>query len=492
MAMKQSGAVKRSSATKDAGAPNALRQLPAVNDVADAAALADWLARVPRAVVVDAARAVLAETRSRLAKSGADESPSVESVARQVADQLHRQERPRLRPVINATGIILHTGLGRSPLAESAVAAVADVARQYSSLEVDLETGERGKRTTIVRALLRQLTGAESATVVNNNAAATMIVLATVAAEKGVQKGDSPPSQRSIIVSRGELIEIGGSFRLPDIMQASGATLREVGTTNKTRIGDYERAIDETTAGLMKVHTSNYRVVGFTESATLAELVELGKRRGLPVIDDIGSGALVDYARFGFGDEPMASESVEAGADLVLFSGDKLLGGPQAGIIVGGLDWIERIEKNPLMRAFRVDKMTLAALEATLRLYRDADQACREVPILTMLSTPVLELRNRAERLAGRLREFTGVAEAVVAQDAAYLGGGSIPTQSFESVVVRLRFRSQSESDVADRLRLGDPAVMPRVQDGYATFDMRTVFPNQDELLFAAIATACA
>ncbi len=296
---------------------------------------------------------------------------------------------------------------------------------------------------------------------------------------------------RSVIVSRGELIEIGGSFRLPDIMQASGATLREVGTTNKTRIGDYERAIDETTAGLMKVHTSNYRVVGFTESATLAELVALGKRRGLAVIDDIGSGALVDYARFGFSDEPIASASIRAGADLVLFSGDKLLGGPQAGIIVGGREWIDRIEKNPLMRAFRVDKMTLAALEATLRLYRDADDACRTVPILTILSTPVLELRNRAERLAGRLRELAGVAEATVATDTAYLGGGSIPTQNCESVVVRLQFRGRSESEVAERLRMGDPAVMPRVQDGYATFDMRTVFPRQDEALLAAIAAAC-
>jgi L-seryl-tRNA(Ser) seleniumtransferase len=455
------------------------RQLPAVNDLVDAPALADWRNRVPRSVVVAAARGVLGEFRKKLATAGdPGEVPSLNDFARQVIERLGWEERPRLRPVINATGIILHTGLGRSPLAESAVAAVADVARQYSSLEVDLKTGERGKRTTIVRGLLSQLTGAESATVVNNNAAATMIVLATVG------------QGRSMIVSRGELIEIGGSFRLPDIMQASGATLREVGTTNKTRIGDYERAIDETTAGLMKVHTSNYRVVGFTESATLAEMVALGKRRGLPVIDDIGSGALVDYARFGFADEPSAAESVRAGADMVLFSGDKLLGGPQAGIIVGKREWIDRIEKNPLMRAFRVDKMTLAALEATLRLYRDADQVCREVPILAMLSTPMLELRNRAERLAGRLRELAAIAEATVAKDSAYLGGGSIPTQSFESVVVRLRFRGRSEADVAERLRLGNPAVMSRVQDGHATLDMRTVFPSQDESLFAAIASA--
>jgi L-seryl-tRNA(Ser) seleniumtransferase len=277
---------------------------------------------------------------------------------------------------------------------------------------------------------------------------------------------------------------------LPDIMQASGATLREVGTTNKTRLADYEKAIDETTAGLMKVHTSNYRVVGFTESASLEELVALGRRRGLPVIDDIGSGAMIDYARFGFTDEPIAAESVRIGADLVLFSGDKLLGGPQAGIIVGRNEWIERIEKNPLMRAFRVDKMTLTALEATLRLYRDPDLATSEVPILAMLRTPVLELRNRAERLAGRLREVPAIADATVGKDTAFLGGGSIPTQGFETVVVRVRFKELSETDVATRLRLGDPAVVPRVQDGVVIFDLRTIFESQEDGLVSAIEAA--
>ncbi len=458
---------------------SSFRQLPAVNELVDAPGLSDWRSRVPRSIVVEAARGVLGEFRQKLATTGEPgEVPPLNEFARRVIERLCWEERPRLRPVINATGIILHTGLGRSPLAESAVQAVAEVARGYASLELDLDTGERGKRTTIVRGLLTKLTGAESATVVNNNAAATMIVLATVG------KG------RSIIVSRGELIEIGGSFRLPDIMQASGATLREVGTTNKTRIGDYEKAIDETTAGLMKVHTSNYRVVGFTEAASLDELVALGRRRGLPVIDDIGSGAMIDYAQFGFTDEPLATESVRIGADLVLFSGDKLLGGPQAGIIVGRTEWIERIEKNPLMRAFRVDKMTLTALEATLRLYRDPDLATSEVPILAMLRTPVLELRNRAERLAGRLRELATVAEATTAQSTAYLGGGSIPTQGLESVVVRVRFRERAETDVATRLRLGDPAVIPRVQEGHVIFDVRTVFPSQDDALVAAIASA--
>jgi L-seryl-tRNA(Ser) seleniumtransferase len=455
-----------------------LRQLPAVNDLVDLPELDVWRSRLSRSLVVDAARAVLAEFRKELAPGRRQDVPAPEELARHVIDRLCWEERPRLRPVINATGIILHTGLGRSPLADSAVQAVAEVARGYSSLELDLDSGERGKRTTIVRSLLTKLTGAESATVVNNNAAATMIVLATVG------KG------RSIVVSRGELIEIGGSFRLPDIMQASGATLREVGTTNKTRLADYENAIDEATAGLMKVHTSNYRIIGFTESVTLEDLVALGRRRGLPVIDDIGSGALIDYSQFGFTGEPVASESVRAGADLVLFSGDKLLGGPQAGIIVGTRHWIERIEKNPLMRAFRVDKMTLAALEATLRLYRDPTLAASDVPVLAMLRTPVLELRNRAERLANRLREIGKISEAVIADDSAYLGGGSIPTQTCPSVVVKLRLRSTSESDAAARLRMGDPSVIPRVQDGQLTLDMRTILPSQEDSLVNAVALA--
>jgi L-seryl-tRNA(Ser) seleniumtransferase len=460
---------------KQTAAP-AFRSLPAVNELADSPLLESYRGNTARSVVVETVRAVLSDARKVLGEgSGRGQVPSLEDLARQVAERLDREQRPRLRPVINATGIILHTGLGRSPLAESAARAVAEIAAGYASLELDLESGERGGRSDIVRRLLVQLTGAESATVVNNNAAATMIVLATVG------KG------RTIVVSRGELIEIGGSFRLPDIMQASGATLREVGTTNKTRLTDYEQAIDDSAAGLMKVHTSNYRVVGFTESVPIDELVALGRRHQLPVIDDIGSGALVDYAQWGFSDEPMASESIRCGADLVLFSGDKLLGGPQAGLIVGSKEWIGRIERNPLMRAFRVDKMTLAALEATLRLYRDPERVTREVPILAMLATPLLELRNRAERIAERLRSNSTIAEVVVSPDTAYLGGGSIPTQGYPSIVVRLRYRDISESDAAARLRLGDPAVVPRVQDGHLMLDLRTVLAAQDEALVAAI-----
>jgi L-seryl-tRNA(Ser) seleniumtransferase len=462
--------------------PSPCRQLPAVNELADSPALAGWISRLSRPVVVEAAREVLGEARRALAAppDGGGPVPSPANLIAWVAERLEKQERPRLRPVINATGIVLHTGLGRAPLAAAAVSALAAVARQYAAVEVDLDTGERGKRTTIVRELLCRLTGAESATVVNNNAAATLITLAALG------------HGRSIIVSRGELIEIGGSFRLPEIMEASGARLRDVGTTNKTRIADYERAIDETTAGLMKVHTSNYRITGFTEAASIEELVALGKRRGLPIIHDIGSGAMIDYARFGFTEEPVAAASVRLGADLTLFSGDKLLGGPQAGIILGRREWIERIERHPLMRAFRVDKMTLAALDATLRLYRDPELACREVPILALIATPVRELKNRAEKLATRLRAVRGIAQAAVANDTAFLGGGSIPDQGFATVVVRVRPQAISESELAARLRLGEPAVVPRVHEGAVVFDLRTVFAAQDEALISAVAAACA
>jgi L-seryl-tRNA(Ser) seleniumtransferase len=454
------------------------RAIPAVNEVVESPPLDEWRTRLPHAVLVEAARTVLVDLRQAVASGHEGAVPAIAELARRVAGRLESEDRPRLRPVINATGIILHTGLGRAPLAEAAVTALADVARNYASVELDLDTGERGKRTGIVRDLLARLTGAESATVVNNNAAATMIVLAAVA------KG------RSVIVSRGELIEIGGSFRLPEIMEVSGARLREVGTTNKTRLADYERAIDDSTAALMKVHTSNYRIMGFTESVSVDALVGLGRRRGLPVIDDIGSGALVDYGRFGFTEEPVAAASVAAGADLVLFSGDKLLGGPQAGVIVGRRDWIDRIEKNPLMRAFRVDKLTLAALQATLRLYRDPERAVRELPILAAIRTPLAELRDRATRLAAQLRQLPGVADAAVADDTAYLGGGSLPDQGLPTSVVRLRPSAMTEGELATRLRVGSPAVVPRVQDGYVIFDLRTVFPQQVADLARAIAAS--
>jgi L-seryl-tRNA(Ser) seleniumtransferase len=326
-----------------------------------------------------------------------------------------------------------------------------------------------------MREWVSRLTGAEAATAVNNNAAATVIVLRALCAGK------------EVIISRGQLIEIGGSFRIPDIMAVSGAILREVGTTNITRLSDYERALTPATGALLQVHTSNYRISGFTKSVSLADLVTLGKKHNLPVIDDIGSGALVDFTRFGFNDEPVARSSIAAGVDLVLFSGDKLLGGPQAGIIAGRKEWIQKIEKDPLMRAFRLDKMTLAALEATLRLYLNEERALREVPVLRMLGTPLAELKERAESLAERLRILPGISSATAVEAVAYVGGGSLPDQALKTWVVELAIANQSDDEFARRLRTGNPAVMARVRDGKIVFDLRTIFPAQEAALIETI-----
>jgi L-seryl-tRNA(Ser) seleniumtransferase len=295
---------------------------------------------------------------------------------------------------------------------------------------------------------------------------------------------------KEVVVSRGQLIEIGGSFRIPEIMADSGAILREVGTTNITRLADYERAIGPNTGALLQVHTSNYRISGFTKSVALTDLAALGKQRGLPVIDDIGSGALLDFGRFGFQGEPVARASIAAGADLVLFSGDKLVGGPQAGIIAGRKEFIQRIEKAPLMRAFRLDKMTLAALEATLRLYLHEEAALREVPGLRMLGMPLTELRQRAEALAVRLRALEGITSVKVSEDVAYVGGGSLPDQAMRTCVVEVEPSGLSDADFAHRLRTGDPAVMGRLRDGRLLFDLRTIFPAQESPLVLAVSRA--
>jgi L-seryl-tRNA(Ser) seleniumtransferase len=329
-----------------------------------------------------------------------------------------------------------------------------------------------------VRAGLKAITGAESATAVNNCAAATVIALRAVAAGK------------EVVVSRGQLVEIGGSFRIPEVMAVSGATLREVGTTNITRLSDYERAIGPNTAALMRVHASNYRVRGYTKSVELSQLVELGRRHNLVVIDDAGSGQAIDLAPFGLPGEPLVSAGIAAGAHLVLFSGDKLLGGPQCGVIAGKTELVQKIEKDPLMRAFRLDKMTLAALEATLRLYRDPAKALREVPTLRMLTTPQAELRRRCEVFAAKLRGVPGIASVGVRDDVAYVGGGSLPDVGVPTAVLALAAQRISESEFAARLRTGTPAVIGRVQDERVLLDLRCVFERQEDELLEAIKSA--
>lgn len=456
---------------------NPFRSLPKVSDVLDLPAVAEARTRHPHAAVADAVRAEIDALRSRI-QSGQSLDGHAESAAltARVLARLELAAAPHLRPVLNATGIVLHTNLGRSPLHESAAQAAYQAARGYLNLEMSLDSGKRSSRQNPIRDGVRRITGAEAATAVNNCAAATVIVLRSLAAGK------------EVIVSRGQLIEIGGSFRIPDIMGVSGATLKEVGTTNITRIGDYEKAIGPNTGLLMRIHTSNFRVRGFTEAAGIDELVALGKKHNLPVVDDAGSGAAVDLTPFGLPGEPVVSEGISAGADLVLFSGDKLLGGPQAGIIAGRKPLIERIEKDPLMRAFRLDKMTLAALEATLLLYRDPAKAVREVPTLRMLTTTLTELRERCGRFAGRLRGIAGLKSIDVADDVAYVGGGSLPDVAVPTAVIAVTAKNLSEEAFAAKLRTGTPAVVARVHDGRVLFDLRCVFVEQEDELFAAIA----
>jgi L-seryl-tRNA(Ser) seleniumtransferase len=459
---------------------NAFRNLPSVNEVLAATPVAALAADHAHEIIVTAIRNELDDLRRRLRDGdNVDGQASAEAVAVRVGARLRRELHPKLRPVINATGIVLHTNLGRAPIAEEAARAAYEAASGYLNLELDLETGKRSSRQVAIREWVCRLTGAESATAVNNNAAATVIVLRALCQGK------------EVVISRGQLIEIGGSFRIPEIMGVSGAILREVGTTNITRLGDFEKAIGPNTAALMQVHSSNYRISGFTKSVPLPDLVALAKKHGLPVIDDIGSGALLDFGRFGFKDEPVARDSIAAGADLVLFSGDKLLGGPQAGIIVGRKESIQRIEKDPLMRAFRLDKMTLAALEATLRLYLNEERALKEVPGLRMLGTPLQELGQRADALAGRLQRLAGVKSAKVVEDVAYVGGGSLPDQAMKTMVVELEAQNLGDQELALRLRTGTPAVLGRLRDGRLVLDVRTIFPSQEDSLVTALQRVC-
>lgn len=451
-----------------------LRHLPSVNQVLDEPSLRGVFVDHAHDQVVAAVRAELDEVRGRIRRGedlNGETSPS--HLAQRVAFRLSEDYRPKLVPVINATGIVLHTNLGRAPMAEEAAQAAYQASQGYLNLEMSLETGKRSSRQDAVREWVCRLTGAEAATAVNNNAAATVIAL------RALCRG------QEVVLSRGQLIEIGGSFRIPDIMAVSGAILREVGTTNITRLADYEKAIGPDTAALMQIHTSNYRIGGFTKSVALPDLVALGRKHGVKVIDDVGSGALVDYARFGFQGEPLARDSIAAGADLVLFSGDKLLGGPQAGILAGRKEWIQKIEKDPLMRAFRLDKMTLAALEATLRLYLNEERALQRIPVLSLLGTPLEELHRRAEELAAKLASLPGV-HAAVRSDIAYVGGGSLPDQTMPTWLVEVHADQFSDDRLAQRLRTGSPAVLGRLQNERLLLDVRTIFPRQIEMVVEA------
>lgn len=456
--------------------PNVLRNIPSVHELLENPALQKLYERVNRNVVVHGVREFLDNLRGEVQSAAAEiKLPTAAELAERIAQWILHEDRPPLRGVVNATGILLHTGLGRAPLAEEALSAVVEAARDYASVEMDLTTGGRSQRIVAVQRLLQQLTGAEAVAVVNNNAGATLITLAALA------------GQREVIVSRGELVEIGGSYRLPEVMQASGARLREVGTTNKTRIEDYQQAIGPDTAALMHVHPSNYVIQGFTQSTPLHELIALARQHQLIVIDDIGSGAVWDFTRYGVQGEPQPQESLRSGADVVLMSGDKLLGGPQCGIILGTRSCIDKIQRHPLARALRVDKMTLAALAATLRLYLDPQRAEQSIPLLTLLSTSVENLQNRAERLAPQMAACAAIAAAEATAQQTFLGGGSLPNQSIPTWCIALTPARESVDALAARLRRGTPPVCGRVQDDRLLLDLRTVFPRQDARLVEAV-----
>jgi L-seryl-tRNA(Ser) seleniumtransferase len=377
-----------------------------------------------------------------------------------------------LREVINATGIVIHTNLGRAPLAQKAIEALAEAAA-CTNLEVDLTSGQRGTRGASVEQLCRDVTGAAAALIVNNCAAATLLTLQTLAAG------------RRVIISRGQLIEIGGSFRLPDVFRQAGVELHEVGTTNRTRLSDFAEAIGPETAAILRVHPSNYRISGFCESAPIADLVELGNRHQIPVIDDVGSGCLYDLACYGLADEPIVGESLRAGADLVIFSGDKLLGGPQCGIILGCAEIVAKLRSNPLARALRVDKLTLAALQATLQIHR-AGRAFDEIPVLRQLALPDSKIRTRAERLVEELRKKSPRPDKFSVQAVASApGGGSLPGNTISSWAIAIQ--SQSADHVARQLRLGSPAVFARVQERCTLLDLRTVRAEDEDRLIRRI-----
>jgi len=458
-----------------------LRQIPSVDELLLGPRLAALIKRVDRQLVVEVTRAALAGLRERITETHPIRIMPLhrEELESSIADEVERILSRSLVPVINATGVILHTNLGRAPLLPSAAEEIRRAATRYSNLEYDLEAGERGKRDVHTSHLLQRLTGAEAAIVVNNCAAAVLLVLAALA------KGGEA------IVSRGELIEIGDGFRIPEIMAESGATLREVGTTNRTKIEDYERAITEKTRVLMRVHPSNFQMSGFTDKPDLADLVALSKKVNLPLIEDLGSGCLVDLSPLGIA-EPTVRQSVEAGVPLVVFSGDKLLGGPQAGIIAGKKELVQKVRRHPLFRALRVDKLTICALEATLGAYLRG--ATDEIPSLRMLRANSTDLSRRADNFLHELKQrlpSTGIKIELV-EGESLAGGGSTPSQSLRSPVLHVRSEHRSAAELEKRLRrgVGGSSVIARIEDDHIVIDLRTVFEDQEPELSAVLAAA--
>ena len=451
-----------------------LRKIPKIDEVLQDERLFFFTESTPRAVIVDSVREVIDELRKDILEGRRSQVGTKETLMTEIVARITGKKKKSLRRVINATGVVLHTNLGRANLSDKACESIMDVARNYTNLEYDVKRGSRGSRHDHVEKILTKITGAEAAMVVNNNAAATMLCLSALAKDK------------EVIVSRGELVEIGGSFRVPEIMEQSGARLMDVGTTNKTKPSDYLNAYHEgETGALMKVHTSNYRILGFTQEVELPEMVELGKKLNLPVIYDMGSGLMADLTDCGV-DEPTVLDALKTGIDVILFSGDKLLGGPQGGIIAGKKEYIDKMKAHPLARAFRVDKMTLAAMEATFFEYSDIRQARKTIPVLNMITTPAAELKDKAERLAGEIRRtthhFTVEVEACTDQ----VGGGSAPTVLLDGYAVAVQGRTLAPEKIERLLRKEEIPIIIRITHNQVYLDVRTIREDEFEYIVAA------
>jgi L-seryl-tRNA(Ser) seleniumtransferase len=432
--------------------------------------------------VLEAIRAALDLKRQEILRANEASSSNIDEQSLSLAMIIHEAEailselsQPSLRRVINATGVVVHTNLGRSVLSEKAIERIVEVGRGYSNLEYDLRAGERGKRFVHIEHALRRLTGVEAATAVNNNAAAVLLCLNTLALRK------------EVVVSRGELVEIGGSFRVPDVMERSGATLREVGTTNKTHLKDYEKAINENTGLLLKVHTSNYKIVGFTKEVLPEELVKLGKKYNIPVMWDLGSGSFVDLSTYGSTGEPTVQHAIDSGVDVLTFSGDKLLGGPQAGLVLGKKAHLDLIRSNPLTRALRLDKLTLAALEATLNQYLDREKAVKDIPTLWMLTQPMSEIMRKTELLASGIKHLTSGIVVTIQDDTSQSGGGALPMVAFPTKTICIRLDRMSANQIESRLRLGQPHIITRIKEGMVVFDPRTLNDEEIGIIIKAV-----
>ncbi|MBI4653599.1 MAG: L-seryl-tRNA(Sec) selenium transferase [Nitrospirae bacterium] len=456
-----------------------LSEIPSVDEFLKSPYSKKWLESYPRKIVLRAIRYVLEIKRKEILKGGLSRELSIGTISPDIDQTIKELSAYKLKPLINATGVVIHTNLGRAVLSEKAVENINLIAGSYSNLEYELQEGKRGKRYSHIKPILKELSGAGDALVVNNNAAAVLLCLNTFAKD------------REVIVSRGELVEIGGSFRIPEVMRASSAILREVGTTNKTHLYDYENALCGNTVMLLKVHQSNYKLIGFTEEVSVEELVKLGREYKIPVMADLGSGCMIDLEKYGIHGEPTVQSIIKTGVDIVTFSGDKLLGGPQAGIIVGKEKFVQKLQKNPLLRAVRIDKLSLASLEATLMQYLDEEKAVKEIPTLCMLTQSIDVIKKRAKKIHVSLRKDIGNQALVeVIKDQSHAGGGSLPEVNFPTFVVSIKPVNISVNELEERLRIGEPPVIARIKDDALLIDARTVGDREIKSLVNCVKTA--